>query len=226
MAEIGSRRGPVIAVAIAAGVALGAVLGIVLSAGDPTSVSAPTTVPSSPSTSSLSSTTVSSSTTAPPSTTSAAPTTVPPETATTASTLVAPLPTTPAARAASQDPAQVVRNFLDAYLSWRWDDVPTPTAAVRARARPWDTDRFDAQLGQASGAAALTAERIAAHEVDTVEVVNVDEVEPTTPTSRTYLALAIVTVTKDGQEPLRRPIYLEVTMVRETTGWYVDKVVI
>ncbi len=38
--------------------------------------------------------------------------------------------------------------------------------------------------------------------------------------------LAIVTVTKDGQEPLRRPVYLEVTTVRETTGWYVDKVVI
>ncbi len=120
----------------------------------------------------------------------------------------------------------MVRNFLDAYLSWRWDDVPTPAAAVRARARPWDTDRFDAQLGQASGAGAVTAERIAAHEVDTVEVVNVDEIEPTTPTSRTYLVLAIVTVTKDGQEPLRRPVYLEVTTVRETTGWYVDKVVI
>ncbi len=225
MAEIGSRRGPVIAVAIAAGVALGAGLGIALT--DPTSVSAPTTVPtpSSLTAPDPSSTTVSSLTTAPPSATSPSPTTGSPE-ATTASTLVAPLPTTPAARAASQDPAQVVRNFLDAYLSWRWDDVPTPAAAVRARARPWDTDRFDAQLGQASGAGAVTAERIAAHEVDTVEVVNVDEIEPTTPTSRTYLALAIVTVTKDGQQPPRRPIYLEVTTVRETTGWYVDKVVI
>ncbi|HSH59198.1 MAG TPA: hypothetical protein VK988_06055 [Acidimicrobiales bacterium] len=47
--------------------------------------------------------------------------------------------------------------------------------------------RRAARPGQRGGGADYRAH--CRHEVDTVEVVNVDEIEPTTPTSRTYLVL-------------------------------------
>ncbi len=212
MADLFARRGPVVAAVVAVCAALGAGAGYLLSDGNPDPVAGTGEV--------AVSTTSSSTTTSTPSTTTtsrAEPTTVP-------STLVPPLPSAPAAPLANQDPATVARNFLDAYLSWRFDDLPSPAAAARARARPWDTARFDARLGQASGAGASTAERIAAREVNTVRIASLDEINPSSPTTRTYLSLVVVTVTRQDQEPERRTHYLQLSLVREADGWYVDDV--
>lgn len=125
---------------------------------------------------------------------------------------------------ANQDPATVTRNFISAYLSWRFDDQPSPTAAARARARAWDSAGFDARLGQASGGGASTAERIAAREIATVEIASLDEIEPAGPTTRTYLSLVIVTVAAQDEEPQRRTYYLELSLIQQDGGWYVDDV--
>ena len=212
VADVLARRGPVIAAVVAVCAALGAGVGYLLSGGNTASVGGPGDGPVS--------TTSSSTTTSMPSTT----TTSRAEQTTTLATLVPPLPSAPAAPLANQDPATVARNFLDAYLSWRFDDLPSPAAAVRARARPWDTARFDARPGQASGAGASTAERIADREVDTVHIASLDEIDPSSPTTRTYLSLVIVTVTRQDHEPERRTHNLQLSLVRQAGGWYVDDV--
>ena len=202
MADVFARKGRVVAAVIAICAGLGAGAGYLLSTGNAASVGDPGEVAVSTTSSSTSSPATASSRRAVPTTSRAEQIIVP----------------------ANQDPATVARNFLDAYLSWRFDDLPSPAAAARARARPWDTARFDARLGQASGAGASTAERMAAREVNTVRIASLDEIDPSSPTTRTYLSLVVVTVTRQDREPERRTHYLQLSLVREGGAWYVDDV--
>lgn|GEM_PF-5030714 len=125
--------------------------------------------------------------------------------------------------AANRDSAAVARAFLTAYLSWAWNDQPTPAAAVRARTRQWDTDLFDAQLAGSSGATSSTNQRIAAHEVDTVAVASADPVDASS-TAVTYVALVQVTTSKDGSPPTPRASYINAHLVLLGPNWYVNAV--
>lgn len=132
--------------------------------------------------------------------------------------------TAPPAAGPNADPAAVAHNFINAHKSFMWSDRPTPSDAARERVRPWATARLNSQLGSDSSAGYLTSQRIAAHEVDTVRIVSLDAIDPMTSTLRTYLSLIIVTTTKDGASPSPRERYLQLTVVKQGAGWYVDKV--
>lgn len=162
-------------------------------------------------------------------------TTVDPETASTAAeapvttvaptTLIAPPPSEPAP-IQSTDPKEVARSFALAYLSWRWDGEPEPDAAVRAACRPWTTDLLAAQLATSSGGGAFTARRIAAHEVSTASIINLDAPDAQTERTARYLALASISTTEDGvAAPAKSSVYLDMRLVKEGDRWLVDEIV-
>ena len=123
------------------------------------------------------------------------------------------------------DPVAVANGFVQANLSWSWNDAPDPNAAEVSRAAAWSTPALVATMSQSSSAAYLTQQRIAAHETDSVTVDNVVEQDPSTATSKTELVLATVAIAKDGAPPSPATSYLELTIVAQPDGsWAVDKV--
>jgi hypothetical protein len=123
------------------------------------------------------------------------------------------------------DPVAVAKAFALADQAWSWQDQPDPDASAIARADVWSTPAWAAVMGGSSGASYLTAQRIAAHEVDTVTVDSVVQQDPSTATSKTELVLSTVTVTKDGATPAPSTGYLQLTVVLQPDGnWAVDKV--
>lgn len=208
-----TRRTRVVATAVAAGVCAGSLVGFLLAGSGGNSPGRRVTTETSTST-------------APSTTTSLAVTTTSLAVATTAATAPAPppdsttLPPAPAPSSPNADPAAVVRNFITGYSSWSWSDQPDPNVAVRARVRPWVTDAFDARMGMSSSAAYATSLRVAAHEVNTVEITSLDPTEPDT-----FLSLVSVTITKDGAAPAKRATYITARVAKVGEGWFVDQLI-
>lgn len=135
------------------------------------------------------------------------------EPATTAS-----IPTTPPATTRSVDQEGVVRHFIEGYLGWHWADRPDPDEAARARTRPWVTPEFGAELASNSGASSWSAQRMAAHEITTVEIANLDQLDD----PNSYLALVIVHSATDGQEPTARSVWIEARLALVEGAWLVE----
>ena len=57
-----------------------------------------------------------------------------------------------------------------------------------------------------------------------MRIASLDEIGASSPTTRTYLSLVVVTVTRQDQEPQRRTHYLQLSLVREGDAWFVDDV--
>jgi hypothetical protein len=99
----------------------------------------------------------------------------------------------------------VARVFLVAYLSQRPDEAPD---AMRRRLRPFDTDAFDAGLGQGGGAG-----------------------QPVQPAAASVQQLDATGLAPDGRLVLVALLaqggstrYLELFMARTAAGWRVDEV--
>lgn len=116
------------------------------------------------------------------------------------------------------DQEAVVRRFVEGYLGWGWADQPNPDEAARARTRPWVTPAFAEQLASNSGASSWSAQRMGAHEVTTVEIANIDQLDD----PNSYLALVIVHNSADGHEPLARSVWIEARLALVEGRWLVD----
>lgn len=138
-------------------------------------------------------------------------------------TLIAPTPSS-APRPDNRSPDAVARNFITGYLAWSWSDQPSPMAAMRQRVRPWVTDRFDAGLAQSSSAAAATATRVAAHEVDVPKIASLDQIAPAG-ADTVYLSLVSVEITMDGAALSKRSVYIQAKLLNLNGNWYVDELV-
>ncbi|GAC1366617.1 MAG: hypothetical protein NVSMB32_11130 [Actinomycetota bacterium] len=125
------------------------------------------------------------------------------------------------------DPVAVARAWALAEQSWDWRDTPDPGVAARQRASAWSTAAWTAKMGQSSSAGYLTAERVAAHEVDTVSIDSIVEQDPSTATSKVELVLSIIMVSKNGATPSPKAAYLQLTVVLQADGsWAVDHVAV
>ena len=130
------------------------------------------------------------------------------------------VPATPPAPTTTRsvDQEAVVRHFIEGYLGWHWADRPDPDEAARARTRPWVTPEFGAELASNSGASSWSAQRMAAHEITTVEIANLDQLDD----PNSYLALVIVHSGTDGQEPTARSVWIEARLALVEGDWLVE----
>lgn len=206
-----SARTLVIAAAVAIGAGTGGVIAVLVTSGSDKTTTVVAAPPSSTATTAS----------LPPST--AGPTSTVTTTVSIPATLVAPSPSV-VPRPENRSPEAVARSFITAYLSWNWSDQPSPMAAVRQRLRPWVTDRFDAGLAQSSSAAAATAARVAAHEVDVPKIASLDQITPAG-ADTTYLSLVTVDITMDGSPPSKRSVYVQAKLLNIGGNWYVDELV-
>ena len=123
------------------------------------------------------------------------------------------------------DPAAAAsRSFVNALESFQWSDSPDPVAAARGRASAWATATLMAELATNNGGGVLTAQRVAAHETDAVDVVSITQQDPSSAGTKTELALVIVTPSA-GAPVGQRTVYLTLTVGQQPNGsWLVEQV--
>ena len=115
----------------------------------------------------------------------------------------------------------VVRAFLVAYASSRYDDPP---GALRALLRPHDTDRLDALLGQGGGDGADAQRRAAVHEVASASVSRLT-VNGLAPDGRLVVVGLVSRTVRSDQGSSTSARYLELFLAGTAAGWRVDEVV-
>jgi hypothetical protein len=115
--------------------------------------------------------------------------------------------------------AEVARAFAVAYGSYRFDDA---AEALRQRQRPYDSDAFDASLGQGGGAG-IRPQAAARHEVAVASVQQV-RVTGLAPDGRlVVVALVSQTLHSDAGDSASSR-YLELFLTETAGGWRVDEV--
>ncbi len=125
----------------------------------------------------------------------------------------------PAIPADSGQAESVTAAFLTAYATYRFDETP---GSLRARLRPYDTDRLDVRLAEGGGAGTQD-QRPARHQSASASVVEIRTLG-LAPDGRLVLVGHVAqTVTSDaGSAASTR--YAEVYLRKTGDGWRVDEV--
>jgi hypothetical protein len=114
----------------------------------------------------------------------------------------------------------VAGGFLAAYGSYAYNDPP---GALRARVRPFDTDRLDQELGQSSGASELRQQQAARHETATATVDSLDP-EGYAYNGELGFVAAVRQDVRSDQGTSSQKRYYELLMTQTRSGWRVEEV--
>jgi hypothetical protein len=113
----------------------------------------------------------------------------------------------------------VTVGFLTAYATYRFDESP---GSLRARLRPYDTDRLDVSLAEGGGAGTQD-QRPARHQSATASIVEIRTLGLAPDGRLVLLGQVAQTVGSDaGSAASRR--YAEVYLRKTADGWRVDEV--
>jgi hypothetical protein len=115
---------------------------------------------------------------------------------------------------------EVARGFTVAYGSYRSDD---PVDALRQRLRPFDSDAFDASLGQGGGPGLDAQAAAARHQVATASVQQVS-VTGLAPDGRLVVVVLVSQTLHSDAGDRASSRYLELFLVQTAAGWRVDEV--
>lgn len=138
----------------------------------------------------------------------------------TSSSMPTTAPTVSASPGDADGPGNAASGFAQAWMSDRWDDSPQ---ALRARVRPYVTDRLYAGFAASGGAPGLAAERAATHEVSRAVVTDVYMEGPAADGRVGLVVTCAVTVTADTGTSTRTQS-VEVFTAKTGDGWRVDEV--